>query len=125
MAFFVYMLRCADESYYIGQANNLEQRIALHEARLGGVYTHQRLPVALAWSQEFPTRLGAVACERQITRWSRARTHALPTADRPTLSPLARSRRSTGSPQTATANLAPESTSVEPRPCHPSVVRLS
>jgi predicted GIY-YIG superfamily endonuclease len=100
MAFFVYILRCADGSYYTGQTNNLEQRVAMHEAGLSGGYTHSRRPVTLAWHQDFPTREEAVACERQIKRWSRAKKAALAAGDWATISLLARTRGSTGSPRT-------------------------
>ena len=94
------MLRCADGSYYIGQTNNLEYRLGLHESGLGGGYTHRRLPVTLAWHADFPTCIEAVACERQIKRWSRLKKEALAAGDWATLSLLARSRGSTSSPRT-------------------------
>lgn len=94
------MLRCADESYYVGQTNNLEQRVALHEAGVTVGYTRTRLPFVLAWSQDFPSREEAVTCERQIKRWSRAKKEALAAGDWPTLTLLARSRGPTSSPRT-------------------------
>ena len=100
VAFFVYMARCADGSYYIGQTNNLEQRVELHRGGFGGAYTHKRRPVSLAWHAEFPTRIDAVACERQIKRWSQAKKEALADGDWSMLSLLAWSRGSTGSPRT-------------------------
>ncbi len=100
MPFFVYMLHCADDSYYIGQTDNLEKRIAEHEAGLGGGYTHTRLPVSLAWHSEFATRLEAIECERQLKGWSRAKKQALAAGDWPTVALLARSRASTGSART-------------------------
>ncbi len=100
MAFFVYMLRCADGSYYIGQTNDLEHRLGLHEAGFGGGYTSRQLPITLAWSEMFNTREEAVACERQIKRWSRAKKAALAAGDWERIALLAQSRGSTGSPRT-------------------------
>ncbi|MFN8638172.1 MAG: GIY-YIG nuclease family protein [Dehalococcoidia bacterium] len=94
------MLRCADDSCYIGQTNDLAGRLALHEAGFGGDYTSRRLPVGLASSESFGTQEETLACERQIKRWSRARKAALATGDWNRLSLLSRSRGSTGSPRT-------------------------
>ncbi|MGH8658217.1 MAG: GIY-YIG nuclease family protein [Gammaproteobacteria bacterium] len=64
MAFWVYILRCADGSYYTGHTDNLEKRIGEHETSAGGGYTKERLPVALVWSQECAAREEALAAER-------------------------------------------------------------
>ncbi len=68
MSFWVYLLRCADKSYYKGHTDNLEKRIAEHQAGEYYNYTSTRLPVVLVFSQEFRSREEALACERQITR---------------------------------------------------------
>ena len=57
----MYVLRCADGSYYSGHTDNLIQRLAQHEAgAIPTCYTVQRRPVALVYSQEFSTHRGAV-----------------------------------------------------------------
>ena len=56
MSFWVYILRCADESYYTGHTDDLEKRIGEHERDEVKGYTFTRLPVALVFSQEFPSR---------------------------------------------------------------------
>ena len=76
MSFWVYILRCADKSYYTGHTDNLEQRIAKHEAGEIEGYTSTRSPVRLVFSEEFPTREEALACERQIKGWSRKKKEA-------------------------------------------------
>jgi len=68
MGFWVYILRCADNAYYTGHTDNLEKRIGEHQAGKVEGYTSTRLPVALVFSQEFPSREEAKACERQIRR---------------------------------------------------------
>ena len=75
--FFVYILLCADKSYYVGQTDNLEKRFAEHQAGASSVYTSTRRPVELAWSQQCATRIEAKEAEAKIKRWSRAKKKAL------------------------------------------------
>ncbi|HUR40168.1 MAG TPA: GIY-YIG nuclease family protein [Verrucomicrobiae bacterium] len=77
MDFYVYILHCADGSYYTGHTDNLEKRIAEHESGLLPGYTHDRRPVTLAYSATFQTRENALAAEFQIKRWNRAKKAAL------------------------------------------------
>ena len=79
--FFVYMLRCADRSYYVGHTDDLERRIAQHHAGEIDGYTQQRRPVELVWSQEAATRDEALLAERRIKGWARARKEALINGD--------------------------------------------
>jgi putative endonuclease len=71
MTFWVYILTCADGSYYTGHTDNLKKRIAEHQSGLCNGYTSTRLPIMVSFTQEFPTRLEALASERQIKGWSR------------------------------------------------------
>ncbi len=77
MSFSVYMLRCADDSFYVGHTDNLETRIAQHHAGECGGYTLTRRPVALVYSEDFQTREEALSAERRIKGWSRAKKQAL------------------------------------------------
>ncbi len=77
MAFWVYMLRCADGSYYTGHTDNLELRLAQHHSGDLPGYTHDRHPVHLAFSQDFPTREEALSMEQRLKGWSRAKKEAL------------------------------------------------
>ena len=77
MSFFTYMLRCADDSYYIGHTDDLDQRITQHHAGEHPGYTRHRRPVTLVWSQDFASRDEAFAAERQIKGWARAKKEAL------------------------------------------------
>jgi tRNA/rRNA methyltransferase len=89
--FYAYMLRCADESYYVGHTDDLEQRLAEHVAGLpSGSYTASRRPVSLVWSQEFPTREEALAAELRVKKWSRAKKEALVRDDMGALAAAAR-----------------------------------
>ena len=77
MGFWVYILRCADDSYYTGHTDDLEKRIAEHQAGAGGRYTVTRRPVTVVFAEEFASREEALACERQVKGWRRAKKEAL------------------------------------------------
>jgi predicted GIY-YIG superfamily endonuclease len=77
MPFWTYMLHCDDRSFYVGHTDNLEARISAHSSGAVRGYTASRLPVALVWSEQFPTRLEALAMERRIKGWTRAKKMAL------------------------------------------------
>ena len=77
MAFWTYILRCADSSYYTGHTDELERRIAQHQSGEIEGYTHSRRPVTLMWSQDFPSRIEALEAERQIKGWTRRKKEAL------------------------------------------------
>jgi tRNA/rRNA methyltransferase len=81
MTFATYILRCADGSFYVGHSDNLTYRIAQHQSGQIAGYTSARLPVELAWSQEFTTRDEALAAEKQIKGWSRVKKEALIAGD--------------------------------------------
>jgi putative endonuclease len=99
---FVYMLGCADGSFYVGCAtgNDLEKRIAQHERGAHpGSYTFTRRPVTLVWSEYFDRITDAIAVERKIKGWSRAKKQALITGDWNSIERLAKRRG--GRPRTA------------------------
>ena len=77
MAFYAYILRCSDGSYYTGHTDDLETRIAQHESGAITGYTLERRPVELVCSTEFVTRAEALAVELQIKGWSRKKKEAL------------------------------------------------
>jgi putative endonuclease len=74
-----YILRCADGSYYVGTSRleNLETRVSQHNQGLFGGYTAKRCPVTLVYSGHFERIADAVAYERQVKGWSRAKKEAL------------------------------------------------
>jgi len=91
---FVYMLRCRDGSYYVGSARGgwdaLERRVNEHNAGTYDGYTKSRRPVELVFHQEFQRITDAIAAERQIKGWSRAKKKALIRGDWDAISQLAR-----------------------------------
>ena len=94
MPFWVYILRCSDGSYYTGHTDQLEMRLAQHEAGEVPGYTQRRRPVALMYCEEFPTRAEALEMERRIKGWSRAKKEALARGDWEALRSLSASRTS-------------------------------
>ena len=92
MKAWLYILQCADRSYYTGSTNNLQLRLAQHQAGEGGVYTQSRLPVELVYVQEFPSEHEAFLRERQVKGWSRAKKEALIRGDFEALVRLSKSR---------------------------------
>ncbi|OJY57982.1 GIY-YIG nuclease family protein [Thiobacillus sp. 0-1251] len=92
MSFWIYLLRCADGSFYAGHTDDLDKRIGEHATGACGGYTATRLPVELVWSQDCSTRIEALNFERQIKGWSRAKKEALIRGDWNEVSRLAKCR---------------------------------
>ena len=90
MSFWVYILRCADQSYYAGHTDDLELRLAKHQTGEYGGYTQTRLPVELLFREEFASRSEVFQRERQIKGWSRKKKEALIRGDWTEISRLAR-----------------------------------
>lgn len=79
--FWVYLLRCVDDSFYVGHTDDLERRMDQHHAGRFACYTQTRRPVVLVHVQEFGTREEALSAERRIKGWSRAKKQALIAGD--------------------------------------------
>jgi predicted GIY-YIG superfamily endonuclease/uncharacterized OB-fold protein len=77
MSFYVYILRCADASYYVGHTDSLETRVSAHEKGEIPGFTRTRRPIRLVFADEFAARDEAIQRERQIKGWSRAKKEAL------------------------------------------------
>ena len=77
MPSWVYILRCADGSYYTGCTTNLDQRLGEHQAGETSGYTATRLPVELVYAEEFQAIHDAIDAERRVKGWSRAKKEAL------------------------------------------------
>ncbi len=72
MLYFVYILECADKSFYVGCTNNIERRIKQHnDSKWGAHYTKIRRPVMLVYSEEFVTLKEARRRESEIKSWRR------------------------------------------------------
>jgi putative endonuclease len=99
MGAFVYMLQCADGSYYVGTAtgDDLWKRVAEHETGAYPGYTSTRRPVRLVWSEHFDRITDAIGTERKIKGWSRAKKTALIKGDWSEIK--LRARRRAGKPK--------------------------
>lgn len=90
----VYILRCADGSYYTGLTRRpLEERVGEHNSGLIKGYTSSRLPVHLVFAESFERLDQAIPLERQIKGWSRRKKEALISGNYELLSELANSKR--------------------------------
>ncbi len=74
---YMYILRCIDDSYYIGSTNNLEKRLHQHQAGEGANHTKKRLPIQLVYFEEFERIDYAFYREKQVQGWSRKKKEAL------------------------------------------------
>ena len=93
MAAFVYILRCSDGKYYVGSTRgSVERRVAEHNAGIFGGFTSKRRPVELMYCEEFDRITDAIAAERRLKGWTRAKKETYMQGDFDKLSLLA-SRR--------------------------------
>ena len=90
----IYILRCADGSYYVGITRKpVETRLSEHvNGVFPGCYTFRRRPVALIHAESYARIDEAIAAERRIKGWSRAKKEAYVRGDFASLSRLARRR---------------------------------
>ena len=88
----MYILECADGSYYVGSTKNLEQRIMQHQSGKGSRYTSGRLPVKLVYGEEYDRIDDAYSREKQVQNWSRAKREALINGEFEKLPPLAKKK---------------------------------
>jgi len=83
MSFFVYILRCADETLYTGYTGDLKRRIKQHQSgSIPRSYTKPRRPVKLVWAGEFETKDEARAHERKLKQWNPSRKETLIAEDK-------------------------------------------
>ncbi|MFZ1990298.1 MAG: GIY-YIG nuclease family protein [Alphaproteobacteria bacterium] len=91
---FVYILLCADGSYYVGIAREgLEKRVSEHQLGKYRGYTFTRRPVRLVWSESFLRITDAIACERRLKGWRREKKEALIRGDYEALKILSRTAK--------------------------------
>ncbi len=76
--YYVYILKCSDNSYYTGVTSNLEIRLLQHQSgKYPENYTHHRSPVELVFSYEFNEIEQAITFEKQVKGWSRKKKEAI------------------------------------------------
>ena len=89
----VYILRCCDDTLYVGIAADLDRRVKQHQEGIWSSYTSKRLPVTLVYSERAVNMAEAVGRERQLKRWSAQKKAALISGDLRRLHLLAKRRR--------------------------------
>ena len=76
--YFVYILLCADNSYYTGITNDIERRLREHQSGTDQKsYTYKRRPLKLVFHEMFKEVDQAIAFEKQVKGWSRAKKEAI------------------------------------------------
>ncbi len=74
---YVYILRCADDTLYTGITNDIERRLKAHNAGTASKYTRSRRPVTMVYQEENDTKGNALRRELQIKAMSRQQKIAL------------------------------------------------
>jgi UV DNA damage endonuclease len=74
---YVYLIRCADDSIYTGITNNLQRRLEQHNAGVASRYTRSRLPVELVYSEPQLSHSDALRREIAIKEYSRKQKESL------------------------------------------------
>lgn len=69
---YVYILSCADGTYYTGWSNDPARREKVHNSGKGAKYTRSRLPVRLVYTEKLPDRISAMRREYAIKQMDRA-----------------------------------------------------
>jgi putative endonuclease len=69
--YYVYILKCRDNTLYTGYTNNIKDRVQTHNSGKGAKYTRGRLPVELKYFEEFEDKGEALKREHEIKKLSR------------------------------------------------------
>ncbi len=75
--FYVYILKCADGSFYCGYTNDVEKRIEKHKSGKGAKYTRSRLPLELVFVEKFDNKSDALKRECEIKKLTRIQKEKL------------------------------------------------
>ena len=94
--YYIYILRCNDNSLYVGITSDLDNRLMEHNAgKYADAYTYSRRPVILVFYQAFTEPNQAIEFEKKIKKWSRAKKQALIDEDFDRLQDLSECRNAT------------------------------
>lgn len=70
--YFVYILKCSDESFYTGITDNIDRRLIEHQSGINKkCYTHSKRPLDLVYFEEFQNPNDAITWKKRIKGWSR------------------------------------------------------
>ena len=87
---FTYILRCADDTLYVGHTEDLTSRERTHNDGKGAKYTAARRPVRMVYAEEHDSVESAIAREHQLKRWTTKKKEALILGDHRALRSLSR-----------------------------------
>ena len=73
MEWYVYIVKCQDNSFYTGISNNLKRRIRQHNNKKGAKSLMGKLPVRLVYQEEFSSQEDAARREREMKGWNRGK----------------------------------------------------
>ena len=90
--FYVYILKCSDNTLYVGYTQNLKNRLFWHKSGFASQYTSARLPIKLVYTEEHPNETSALERENQIKHWSGLKKEALISGNHEKLRELSKSR---------------------------------
>ena len=90
MQWSTYILQCSDGSFYVGHTKDVQQRLAAHNTGQGADYTKTRRPAVLVYSEPHPSQAEAMAREKQLKKWSKAKKLTLIASDAEKLHTLAK-----------------------------------
>ncbi|MBA3724405.1 MAG: GIY-YIG nuclease family protein [Candidatus Levybacteria bacterium] len=77
-SYFIYILECADGTYYTGSTNDVEKRVFNHNnAKTGAKYTKSRRPVKLVYQESLDDKGAALTRENQIKKLTRRQKQRL------------------------------------------------
>jgi putative endonuclease len=76
--YYVYIVKCRDDSYYTGMTNSIDRRLYEHNSGVKpDAYTYSRRPVVLVWFESFTDPTQAIMVEKKIKGWSRRKKESL------------------------------------------------
>ena len=87
---YMYILKCSDQTYYVGSTWDIERRLAQHERGEAANYTRNRRPVRLVHLEEYTRIDDAFRREKQVQNWGRRKREALIAGDEAALERLSR-----------------------------------
>jgi len=91
--YYVYILECADKTYYTGITSNLIERFESHKSgKYKDSYTSSRRPLKLVYSCEFTNPNLTIETEKRIKKWSKAKKSALIKGDYDVLPSLSKKK---------------------------------
>ena len=79
--FYVYIIRCADGSFYCGYTTDVEKRFEKHKSGKGDKYTRSHLPLEIVYIEEFESKSDALKRECEIKSMTRSQKEKLINSD--------------------------------------------